>query len=155
QRLPNAVLSKPFILREDESGRTLERPELQRLREWIRTGSINTLVINSSERLSRRPGHAEILFDEMLKYGVRLFIVMHGRELHLDNPSDRLLLLMEMGFNRQWHFMLREAMRRGQRGAAERGGVVFGGSRHYGYDKLRNPVSNLFELHRHEKETSL
>ena len=153
-RLHNAVLMKEHILPDDESGMTLERPNLQKLRELIRQGKINAVIVNSSDRLSRRPGHAELLFDEMLKHEVRLFIVMHGRELHLDNPSDRLLLLMEMGFNRQWHFMLREAMRRGQRGAAERGGVVFGGSRHYGYEKFRNPATNLFEYVKHEKEGS-
>src|SRR5215216_3428287 len=97
--VPDATLWEDYILEERESGMIMERTQLTKLRDWMRTGKVNALIINSSDRLSRQPKHAEELFDEMLANKVRLFIVMHGRELKLDNPSDRQLLLMEMSFN--------------------------------------------------------
>jgi DNA invertase Pin-like site-specific DNA recombinase len=135
---PQAVLWDEYVLPDDESGMTLERPNLTVLRELICQQKINAIIVNSSDRLSRRPGHAEELFDEMFKYGVRLFIVMHGRELKLDNASDRQLLLLEMGANRYWWVMIREAMMRGQKTALERGSVAFGGNYTYGYRRVRN-----------------
>jgi len=43
------------------SGLSLERPELDKLRELVRTEAIDVLVCYSLDRLSRDPGHGVIL----------------------------------------------------------------------------------------------
>src|SRR5688572_30251472 len=58
------IVPENRILSEDESGMTLNRPQLNILRELVRNHQINALIINSSDRLSRKPGHAEELLDE-------------------------------------------------------------------------------------------
>lgn len=112
------------IFRDDISGDTLDRPQLNRLRAKIKRGEIDAIIIHSSDRLARKPLVGEILFEEFVDYGVRLFIVLHGREFDLNNASDRQMLLMEMGFNRTWKAMLGEAMTRGKKGKAAKGKYI-------------------------------
>jgi site-specific DNA recombinase len=148
------IISDEHILREDESGMKLDRPQLNRLREWIRAGKINGLILNTSDRLSRKPSHGEILLDELAHYGVRLFIVYHGRELDVREGSpDRDLLLQEMIFNRRWRYMLLEAMKRGKRGKAERGSIVTGGWTKYGF--IKKQAGDIFVLETHDEQAAV
>lgn len=57
---------------EAESGLTLERPDLTRLRDLMRTGVLDVVVILCLDRLSRDPTQGVILFDEFDKSGVTL-----------------------------------------------------------------------------------
>lgn len=53
---------------ETESGLTLDRPQLSKLRELVRTGQIKGVVIYCLDRLSRDPTHGVILQEELEKY---------------------------------------------------------------------------------------
>lgn len=65
-------------LREDESGLKLDRPQLNRLRSWIREGIVSIVAIHSPDRLTRDPAHFSILWNEFQKYGASLYIVGEG-----------------------------------------------------------------------------
>jgi len=58
-------------LSEAHSGLTLDRPKLNELRDLIRTGDIDVIVIYCLDRLSRDPTHGVILTQELEKHGVK------------------------------------------------------------------------------------
>lgn len=61
-----------YQLSETASGLTLDRPELMKLRELVRTQQIQTIVIYCLDRFSRKAEHGVILTMELEKYGVTL-----------------------------------------------------------------------------------
>ena len=62
----------PFSFSETYSGLTLERPELNELREQVRAEAIDVVVCHSLDRFTRDPGHGVIITQELEKHGVRL-----------------------------------------------------------------------------------
>lgn len=60
------------------SGLSLERPELDQLREVVRTDKINVLVIHTLDRLSRDPAHLALITMELEKHGVQLEAVLEN-----------------------------------------------------------------------------
>jgi site-specific DNA recombinase len=54
------------------SGLTLDRPKLNELRDLIRTGDIDVIVIYCLDRLSRDPTHGVILTQELERFNVAL-----------------------------------------------------------------------------------
>jgi site-specific DNA recombinase len=61
-----------YHFREAYSGLSLERPELDKLRELVRNETIDILVCYSLDRLSRDPTHGVILTQELEKHHVTL-----------------------------------------------------------------------------------
>jgi site-specific DNA recombinase len=57
---------------EAHSGLTLERPKLNELRELVRAGDIDVIVVYCLDRLSRDPTHGVILSQELEKHNVIL-----------------------------------------------------------------------------------
>ena len=57
---------------ETYSGLSLERPELDKIRELVRNEEIDSIVCYSLDRLSRDPGHGVIITQELEKHGVKL-----------------------------------------------------------------------------------
>jgi len=54
------------------SGLSLERPELDKLRELVRAEAIDIIVCYSLDRLSRDPGHGVIITQELEKHNIKL-----------------------------------------------------------------------------------
>ncbi len=65
----------PLVFKEAFSGLTRERPQLEKLRELIRSRQIDCLIVYSMDRLSRNPTDFIILQEEMEKHQVRLELV--------------------------------------------------------------------------------
>ncbi len=61
-----------YSFKEAYSGLTLDRPELNELRELVRNGYIDGIVVYCLDRLSRDPTHGVILTQELEKYNVTL-----------------------------------------------------------------------------------
>ena len=59
-------------LSETYSGLIMERPKLAELREYIRSGRVDVVVVYCLDRLTRDPNHGVILTEEMEKFGVKL-----------------------------------------------------------------------------------
>ncbi len=55
-----------------ESGLILDRPMLNELRELVRIGAIDVIVVYVLDRLSRDPTHGVIITEEIEKHGVQL-----------------------------------------------------------------------------------
>src|SRR5689334_2876729 len=67
-----------YIFREDCSGKLLDRPEYNKIRELIRARKIHILIIYATDRLARRVSIGEIFLDEVFENDVQLHIVAWG-----------------------------------------------------------------------------
>ena len=120
-----------YVISEVWSGLTLERPGLTQLRDWVKDGEADAVVVYSTDRLSRDPVHLLLLVEEFDKKGVELLFVTEP----LDNSMEGQLL----GFVRGWASKLealkiRERTMRGGRSRALSGKLPNGrGGRLYGY----------------------
>lgn len=54
------------------SGLTLDRPKLDELRDLVRNGQIDVVVVYSLDRLSRNPNHGVIILNDFEKHSVTL-----------------------------------------------------------------------------------
>lgn len=125
-----------YRFNEAYSGLSLERPELDKLRELVRTKSIDFVVCYSLDRLTRDPGHGVILTQELEKYHVTLEAVTED----VDNSELGKLITYIRGFSAKLEAeKIRERTSRGKRAAKEAGRIFTGsGIGIYGYDYIKH-----------------
>ncbi|MFC1979446.1 recombinase family protein [Chloroflexota bacterium] len=116
------------------SGLTLERPKLDELRELVRAGDIDVVVIYCLDRLSRDPTHGVILTQELEKHNVKLEAVTED----VDNSELGKLISYIRGFASKLEAeKIRERTIRGKKAKAKLGHIPCGGyTRLYGYDYI-------------------
>lgn len=125
----------PYRFSESYSGLSLERPELDKLREIVRTEAIDVVVCYSLDRLTRDPGHGVIITQELEKHRVALESVTED----IDNTELGKLISYIRGFAAKLEAdKIRERTLRGKRAAKEAGRIFTGsGLGVYGYDYLK------------------
>ena len=128
------------------SGLSLERPELDKLRELVRTEVIDVIVCYSLDRLSRDPVHGVILTQELEKHHVGLKAVTET----VDSTEVGKLITYIRGFAAKLEAeKIKERTMRGKKERMKGGklptgrGVLYG----YDYDKERgiNVANNNLE----------
>ncbi len=114
------------------SGLTLERPELDKLRELVRNNDIHFIVVYCLDRLSRDPTHGVILTQELEQYHVKLEAVTED----VDNTELGKLISYIRGFASKLEAeKIKERTGRGKRTKALRGELPQGtGVGMYGYE---------------------
>lgn len=122
------------------SGLSLERPELDKLRDLVRAEAIDVIVCYSLDRLSRDPVHGVILTQELEKHNVNLEVVTET----LDSTEVGKLITYIRGFASKLEAeKIRERTMRGRKARAQQGRVPVGGySRLYGYDYIKVSEAN-------------
>ena len=71
-------LRAEYIFRDDGySGATLNRPGLDRLRDQLREGVIDRVLILSPDRLARNYVHQMVILEEVERYGCRIDFLDH------------------------------------------------------------------------------
>lgn len=117
------------------SGLTLDRPELNKLRELIRAESIDLVVCYSLDRISRDPTHGVLLMQELEKHNVTLECVTED----VDNSDLGNLISYIRGYASKLEAeKIKERTTRGKRAAKEAGRIFTGsGIGVYGYDYLK------------------
>ncbi len=122
----------PHRFNEAFSGLSLERPELDKLREVIRNDDIDTLVVYCLDRLSRDPTHGVILTQELEQHRVKLEAVTED----VDNTELGKLISYIRGFASKLEAeKIKERTGRGKRTKVLRGELPQGtGVGMYGYD---------------------
>jgi site-specific DNA recombinase len=122
------------------SGLSLERPELDKLRELIRNEVIDVIVCYSLDRLSRDPGHGVIITQELEKHGVKLETVSED----VDNSELGKLISYIRGYASKVEAeKIRERTMRGKRARAKEGRIASGyGVGMYGYDYVKVSQEN-------------
>jgi len=114
------------------SGLTLDRPKLNELREMVRAGDINVVVVYCLDRLSRDPTHGVILTQELEKHNITLEAVTET----VDSTELGKLISYIRGFASKLEAeKIRERTMRGKKARALEGKIPHGGfARLYGYD---------------------
>jgi len=117
------------------SGLSLERPELDKLRELVRAEAIDVVTCYSLDRLTRDPGHGVIITQELEKHNITLEAVTED----VDNTELGKLISYIRGFASKLEAQkIRERTIRGNRARAKEGRIPGGGfHRIYGYDYIK------------------
>lgn len=114
------------------SGLTLDRPKLNELRELVRAGGIDVIIIFCLDRLSRNATHGVILRDELDKHHVILESVTEDID---KTPLGEAITYLRGTFSQIEAEKIKERTLRGKREKAKEGKLPHGGfARLYGYD---------------------
>lgn len=101
-----------------DSGATLVRPALERLRDVVTAGGIDQLYVHCPDRLARNYAHQVLLLEEFLRAGVE--VIFLNREVG-QTPEDQLLLQVQGMIAEYERAKILERSRRGKRHAAQVG----------------------------------
>ncbi|MBP2649701.1 MAG: Resolvase protein [Firmicutes bacterium] len=111
------------------SGEFLDRPELDRLRDFIHSGVVETVIIYDPDRMSRNLTNQLVLADEIEKANIKLMFVTGDYDV---SPEGRLFFSMKGAVAAYEKAKIRERTTRGRRQKAAAGKIVQN-ARPYGY----------------------
>jgi site-specific DNA recombinase len=160
-------LHAEHIFRDDGySGATLNRPGLDRLRDQLREGGIERVLIASPDRLARNYVHQMVLLEEFERYGCQVDFL---DQLMSQDPQQHLLLQIRGAVAEYERTLIAERMRRGRQVKLRAGLLLPWPSPPYGYrehpDHPRDParveleptegavVQELFRRYAQDQET--
>jgi site-specific DNA recombinase len=114
------------------SGLSLQRPELDKLRQLVRTQQIDVIVIYCLDRFSRNATHGVIIRDELDKYHVSLESVTEDID---KTPLGQAITYLRGTFSQIEAEKIKERTSRGRITKTKDGYMTSGGfARLYGYD---------------------
>jgi site-specific DNA recombinase len=111
------------------SGKFLERPDLDELRDLVASGGVDVVVVSKRDRLARSL-YAGYLKNEFKRRGVELIALDSVTE---DTPYGELLENTLDNFSEFERFMIADRMRRGKRSKAKQGKLVASPQSDYGF----------------------
>src|SRR5262244_301403 len=135
------------IFRDDGySGATLNRPGLDRLRDQLREGTIDRVLIVSPDRLARNYVHQMVLLEEFERSGCQVHFL--DQPIRQD-PHDHLLLQIRGAVAEYERTLIAERMRRGRQMKLRAGLLLPWPTPPYGYrvhpDRPRDPAGVQIE----------
>ncbi len=123
-------LAEEHVFRDEGySGARLDRPGLDGLRDAVRDGAVEHVVVLSPDRLARRYAYQVLLLEEFRRAGCRVTFLQHPIS---DDPNDQLLLQIQGAIAEYERAVLSERFRRGKLQKA-RDGHYQCGRAPYGY----------------------
>src|SRR5215467_11115707 len=112
QQIEGEELRAEHIFRDDGySGATLNRPGLDRLRDQLREGVIDRVLIMSPDRLARNYVHQMVILEEVERYGYQIDFLDHPMS---QDPHDHLLLQIRGAVAEYERTLIAERMRQGR-----------------------------------------
>jgi len=97
------------------SGASLVRPGLERIRDLAAEGELQTVLVLSPDRLSRKYAYQVLLSEELARHGVELVFL---NAPHAETPEDQLLLQFQGMISEYERAQILERSRRGKRNRA-------------------------------------
>ena len=139
--LQGEPLSADNIFRDDGySGANLNRPGLDRLRDRVRGGVLDRVLLTSPDRLARNYVHQMVLVEEWERCGCKVEFL--DRPMSQD-PHDQLLLQIRGAVAEYERVLIAERMRRGRQMKLKAGALLPWTIPPYGYrsapDRPRDP----------------
>lgn len=119
------------FLDEGVSGATLQRPALERLRDFAYSGVIDRVYVHSPDRLARNYAYQVVLLEELQKHQVE--VVFLNAVAGVASPEGNMLVQMQGMIAEYERAKILERTRRGRRFAARQGKVSALGHAPYGY----------------------
>src|SRR6266699_3418950 len=155
------------IFRDDGySGAKLRRPGLDRLRDQVRAGAFDRVIITAPDRLARNYVHQVLLMEELERGGCHVEFVEHPMS---QDPHDQLLLQIRGAVAEYERSLIAERMRRGRQQNYQAGCLLPWTRPPYGYRvdpaRPRDPagarlepdeaavVAEIFETYAQEKQS--
>ena len=124
------------------TGAVLERPGLERVRDLAAEGRIDTVLVHSPDRLSRRYAYQVLIIEELARQGVKIVFL---NAPSMETPEDHLLVQFQGMIAEYERAQILERSRRGKRHRARRGEVAVLGGAPYGYRyHKKTPDSDAF-----------
>jgi site-specific DNA recombinase len=111
------------------SGTDLNRPGLDRLRDLAQEGLIDSVLVLSPDRLSRKQAHQIILLEEFQKRNIK---VIFTNQQFGDTPEDRLMLQIQGSISEYERTKILDRTRRGLKHSVKKG-MVLGSNAPYGF----------------------
>ncbi|MFZ5633202.1 MAG: recombinase family protein [Bacillota bacterium] len=105
------------------SGSLLDRPGLNSLREAVKNGQIDIIIVRDPDRLSRKLAHQLLITEEFEKAGVRLEFLDFDWK---DTPEGRLFYSIRGAIAEYEREKIRDRMVRGKNQKARQGGIPIG-----------------------------
>jgi len=135
-------LSDDHIFRDEgRSGASLNRHGLDRLRDAIRWGEIQRLLITDPDRLARNYVHQMILLEEFARFGCQVEFLDRPMS---EDPHDHLLLQIRGAVAEYERSLITDRMRRGRLAKYQAGTLLPWTRPPYGYrlapDRPRDPT---------------
>ena len=129
------VVPQEWIFQDDGySGSVLARPGLERLRDLVAEGFIETLLVYAPDRLSRKYAYQVLLLEEFSRCGAEtVFLKSAGG----DSPEERLLVQFQGMIAEYERAQIAERTRGGKRHRAKTGYVNVLSGAPYGYRYVR------------------
>jgi site-specific DNA recombinase len=112
------------------SGAELDRPALNRLRQAVREGRVDIVLVYDPDRLSRKLFHQMILAEEFEKQGIKLEFITQDMGT---SPEDRMFFNMRGLIAEYEREKIRERTIRGSREKARQGKLVSAGAIPFGF----------------------
>ena len=103
------------------TGAVLERPGLERVRDLAAEGRIDTVLVHSPDRLSRRYAYQVLIIEELARQGVEVVFL---NAPSMETPEDHLLVQFQGMIAEYERAQILERSRRGKRHRACRGEVA-------------------------------
>ena len=130
----------PEWIFEDEgySGATLVRPGLERIRDLATEGQLESLLVYSPDRLSRKYAYQVLLVEELARQGVEVVFI---RSPKAETPEEELLLQFQGMIAEYERAQIAERSRRGKRHRAKSGSINVLSGAPYGYRYIRKTES--------------
>lgn len=125
-----------YHIEDDETGYSMDRSGLVRLRQLAADRKIKAIVIHRSNRLSRNARESLILRDELLALNIQIHIVAWGRAFDPHNNTDHLLWNVEAAVSDYDRRAILAQLSAGRRRKAESQKWVGNGRPPYGYIKV-------------------
>jgi site-specific DNA recombinase len=126
---------KAWIFEDDGySGATLERPGLERVRDLAAEGQIQTVLVYSPDRLSRKYAYQILLIEELARQGVETRFLNAPQSA---TAEDQLLVQFQGMIAEYERAQILERSRRGKRHRARAGEISVLSGAPYGYRYIR------------------
>lgn len=113
-----------------ESGASLERPGLDRVRDLVEAGGVSMVLAQDADRISRDPVHRALLDEEMERSGARLVALDDWGD---DTHEGQLLRYMKGWVSKGERLKIAERTRRGKARKIAEGKVMRGPKAPYGF----------------------
>lgn len=121
---------------DDYTGASLDRPDLDRLREYVAHNRVDRLIVYDIDRLARKSVYQMLIEEELARHGTLVEYVIGQYQ---NNDEGRLQKQIRASIAEYEKAKILERMKRGKRGKAQSGFAVVAARPPYGYAVKSEP----------------
>ena len=137
------------IFSEDYSGASLDRPELNNVRDFLANDDVDVVIVYDVDRLARKSIYQALIEEEFMRDGAVIEYVIGQYD---DSDEGRLQKQIRGSIAEYEKAKILERSKRGKRGKAMSGFVLVGSRPPYGYSVVSEPHKAWLEINEEEAE---